>query len=195
MSNYPELYILRHGQTEWNAEGRLQGALNSRLTALGREQAQAQNTILGARDLTSFRAIMSPQGRAVETAGIAVAPLVARLEIDERLREIEVGDWSGQQRDTLGVKYDPGEVPGETLALYEAAPGGEGLARLEARCQRFLDDLSGPAILITHGITGRMLRALWLGWGAGRLSDLPGGQGIVFHLKDGAHDVLRVGGN
>ncbi|MEM9349952.1 MAG: histidine phosphatase family protein [Pseudomonadota bacterium] len=191
MTGYPELYILRHGQTVWNAEGRLQGALNSPLTALGVEQAQAQGRILSRVDLGGFRAFSSPLGRTVETAGYAVAPHVMRIETDARLREIEVGEWSGRQRDELGVAYDPDVPPGETLSLYEAAPGGEGLARLEQRCQAFLNDLREPAVIVTHGITGRMLRALWLGWGAGRLMDLPGGQGIVFHLRDGDHRVLE----
>lgn len=188
---YPEVYVLRHGQTEWNAQGRLQGALNSPLTELGQRQARAQREILAGCDLRGFQALMSPQGRAVETAGLAVAPLVARLEIDVRLREIEVGDWSGRQRDELGVGYDPAEVPGETLALYEAAPGGEGLVRLEERCQAFLDNLSGPSVLVTHGITGRMLRSLWLGMGRDGVSLMPGGQGIVFHLGKHGQRVLR----
>ncbi|MEM1234304.1 MAG: histidine phosphatase family protein [Pseudomonadota bacterium] len=188
---YPELYILRHGQTEWNAEGRLQGALNSPLTALGRQQAQTQRMILETRDLTGFDAIMSPQGRAVETAGIAVAPLVGQLTTDPRLREIEVGEWSGRQRDTLGVPYEASELPGETLGIYEAAPGGEGLDALERRCRGFLNDLTGPAVIVSHGITGRMLRALWLGVGQQGLGDLPGGQGVVFHLCDERHNVLR----
>lgn len=188
---YPELYILRHGETEWNAEGRLQGALNSPLTALGLEQAEAQRRILAKRDLNGFCALCSPLGRTIETAGLAVAPLVNRIETDARLREIEVGDWSGRQRDSLGVPYDATMPSGEALALYEAAPNGEGLARLEIRCQDFLDDLSGPAVIVTHGITGRMLRSLWLGLGSGGMNDLPGGQGIVFHLKDGTHEVLK----
>ncbi|MEM1374528.1 MAG: histidine phosphatase family protein [Pseudomonadota bacterium] len=188
---YPELYILRHGQTTWNAEGRLQGALNSPLTDLGKRQAEAQLSILASRDLSACEAIVSPQGRAVETAGIAVAPLVERFRIDERIREIEVGDWSGRQRDTLGVPYNAHDLPGETLALYEAAPGGEGLEALERRCRRFLEDLAGPAVLVTHGITGRMLRALWLGLGQAGLGDLPGGQGVVFHLSEKGHHVLR----
>ncbi|MEM6478539.1 MAG: histidine phosphatase family protein [Pseudomonadota bacterium] len=188
---FPELYVLRHGETEWNAVGRLQGALNSPLTALGRAQAQAQGRILARCPLDGFKAVASPLGRTIETAGYAVAPLVTRVETDERLREIEVGAWSGRQRDTLGVPYDSSVPSGEALSIYEAAPGGEGLARLEARCQAFLEDLAGPAIIVTHGITGRMLRALWLGLGRAGLMDLPGGQGIVFHLKDGAHSVLE----
>ncbi|MEL6548665.1 MAG: histidine phosphatase family protein [Pseudomonadota bacterium] len=190
-SSYPEIFVLRHGQTTWNAEGRLQGLLNSPLTALGREQAAAQGRILASCDLAGFRAHASPLGRAIETAGIAVAPLMARIETDDRLREIDVGAWSGKLRDELGVPYDPAMPSGETMELYEAAPGGEGFARLEARCRAFLDSLDGPAVLVTHGITSRMLRALHLGQGRDKLSELPGGQGNVFHLKDGVHRELR----
>jgi len=187
---YPEIYVLRHGQTVWNAEGRLQGALNSPLTVLGRAQAEAQGRILAQCDLAGFDAFCSPLGRTIETAGLALAPLVRAVTTDPRLREIEVGEWSGLQRDTLGVAYDPRDPPGETLSLYDAAPGGEGLVRLEARCRDFLESLCGPAVLVTHGITGRMLGALHLGGGVETLDDLPGGQGIVFHVKDGKHETL-----
>ncbi|MEM6727531.1 MAG: histidine phosphatase family protein [Pseudomonadota bacterium] len=190
MASFPDLYVLRHGQTTWNADGRLQGALNSPLTDLGHTQARAQRAILETRDLSGFEAIASPLGRTIETAGIAVAPLVNRIRTDARLREIEVGDWSGLLRDDLGVAYDATQPPGETLSLYESAPGGEGLARLGARCEDFLQSLDAPAILITHGITSRMLRALWLGLGQESLSTMPGGQGNVFWMSDGAMQEL-----
>ncbi|MEL6915128.1 MAG: histidine phosphatase family protein [Pseudomonadota bacterium] len=193
MRPYPDLYVLRHGQTEWNAEGRLQGSLNSPLTALGREHARLQGRILAARDISGFRAVSSPMGRAVETAGIAIAPLMPVIETDRRLREIDVGDWSGRLRDELGVPYDPTVPSGETLALYDRAPGGEGLARLETRCRAFLESLEGPAVLVTHGITSRMLRALYLGWSIARLSELPGGQGNVFHMAGGQQEELKAG--
>ena len=57
MTSYPPLYILRHGETVWNAENRLQGHFDSPLTARGRAQAEAQNAILRARDLTGFTAL------------------------------------------------------------------------------------------------------------------------------------------
>jgi probable phosphoglycerate mutase len=190
MACYPDIYLLRHGQTEWNVQGRLQGGLDSALTPLGIAQAQAQGRVLAGCDLTGFRAVISPMGRARHTAMLAVAPFISDITEDTRLREIGVGDWAGRQRDELGVAYDPTAVPGETFALYEAAPNGEGLARLRLRCQNFLDDLDGPAVIVTHGITGHMLRILWLGWATERLGELPGGQGVVFHLSDAGHRVL-----
>ena len=60
----PEVLVLRHGQTEWNAAGRLQGHLDSPLTEKGLRQARRQHELLQPYDLTGFRFITSPQGRA-----------------------------------------------------------------------------------------------------------------------------------
>ncbi|MGR3492663.1 MAG: histidine phosphatase family protein [Shimia sp.] len=181
--------MLRHGQTYWNAEGRMQGKLNSSLTPTGIAQAEAQGRILDSLDLTGFSAIMSPQGRVVQTAGIAVAPLVRKIRTDDRLREIGVGDWAGQLRADfdLPASISRGD---ESLELYDAAPGGEGLKALASRCADFLRSLEGPTILITHGITGHMLRTLWLGNDPATVGNLPGGQGVVFRLSDKGHEVL-----
>ena len=186
-----ELLLLRHGQTEWNAEGRWQGRLNSRLTSKGREQAGRQRTILEGLDLSGFDAVSSPQGRAIETAGIALAPLVPSIRTDERIREIDVGAWSGRLRaevmPSLATSEDAGD---ESIALYANAPGGEGLDGLRARCGDFLASLDGPAVLVTHGIASRMLRAVALDLGDDALADLPGGQGVVHRLRDGTQERL-----
>lgn len=187
MAQYPELYILRHGQTTWNAEDRMQGALNSPLTELGQTQAARQYEILRSRDLSGFACWCSSQGRAFQTAAIALGPLVMDIRTDDRLREITVGDWSGKLRSEL-PKVE-GDDP--MIAQYDRAPNGEGLARLRDRCQAFLDDLAGPAVLVTHGITSRMIRSI-----AATQTPLPpaqvgGGQGCVFHVKDGVQNLLE----
>ena len=190
--SFPELYILRHGETVWNAEGRMQGAvLDSPLTAKGRAQAARQGQLLGNCDLTGFVAISSPLGRALETAAIAVSPFVATIGTDDRLREIGVGDWQGVQRDTLVFDGDPLMTPDGPLALSINAPNGEGLAALEARCCAFLSDLTHPVVLVTHGITSRMLRRIVLGLDHSGFVSLAGGQGNVFHLKDGKQTELK----
>ncbi|MEL6841547.1 MAG: histidine phosphatase family protein, partial [Pseudomonadota bacterium] len=74
---------------------------------------------------------------------------------------------------------------------YEVAPNGEGFARLEMRCRAFLTDLTSPAVLVTHGITSRMLRALIIGEGALAIPTVHGGQGCVYHLKDGTQKLLE----
>ena len=84
MSRYPTLYILRHGETEWNLANRLQGHFDSPLTERGREQAAAQNAILKHCDLAGFSALSSPQGKTSShqrerTMLISLRPSAARF--------------------------------------------------------------------------------------------------------------------
>ena len=189
MSAFPPLYILRHGETEWNAAGRLQGRFDSALTEKGRAQAKAQNQILARLDLSRFGAISSPQGRAFETARIAMAGVVSPITTDAALSEIGLGDWAGKVR--AEVMAQTGARDG--FALYEMAPEGEGFAALHARCERFLCDLKGPSVLITHGITSRMLRLILTGQRIGALREIEGGQGVVFKIIDGQQKRLTLG--
>ena len=191
MVDFPELYFLRHGQTYWNAEGRMQGRLNSSLTSLGRKQAERQGEILASLDLSGFEAICSPQGRAFETAAIAVAPILPMIRTDPRLCEIDVGDWQGKLREGLWPDGQLDDGPDGPLAVYENAPGGEGFAGLEQRCADFLRSLQGPSVIVTHGITSRMMRSLVLGLGTAGVKQMPGGQGNVFHLSNGEQRQLN----
>lgn len=188
---FPELYILRHGQTEWNAEHRIQGSLDSPLTDTGRAQAAAQRKILGRLDLAGFQAFASPQGRAHDTAKIALEGLLDPIVIDPRLSEIHVGDWEGRTRGELDLMGAVDESSESALDLYDHAPGGEGFVAFRARCASFLNDLEGPAVLVSHGMTSRMLRLILLDMEIVDMGKLPGGQGIVYHLKDGRHEKLE----
>ena len=190
MADWPELYILRHGQTEWNATGRIQGSLDSKLTGLGMRQARAQNAILTRRDLRGFAAWCSPQGRARHTAEIALAGLCDKIRVDARLGEIALGAWEGRLRAEVAPELEADEWAETGLWLFDRAPEGEGFAALHARCLSFLRDLDGPAILVTHGITSRMLRLIHLGLELPELADLPGGQGVVYHVAKGSHRLL-----
>jgi broad specificity phosphatase PhoE len=183
----PELYILRHGETYWNAENRMQGELNSPLTAKGLRDAARQGEILSELDLTGFSFFTSPQGRAFQTAGLALGAIADHIRTDDRLREIGVGDWSGVLRD--GLPVPKGKDP--FMAQYEIAPNGEGFARLKVRCRAFLADLTGPAVLVTHGITSSMIRGIVVGEKAHAVRTTHGGQGCVYHLKDGVQNLLE----
>ena len=190
---YPPLYILRHGQTRWNAEHRVQGSLDSSLTEQGRRHAVQQKQILQDQDLAGFVAFSSPQGRAFHTASVALEGIVARIDTDARLREIEVGDWEGLQRREILPAGQVDESEESALSLYERAPGGEGFVKLRIRCQSFLDSLNGPAILVTHGITSRMLRLILLDMDTCEIGSLPGGQGVVFHIAKSVQTKLTIG--
>jgi len=186
----PELLILRHGETEWNREGRIQGQKDSPLTAKGRDQARDQGAILSRLDLTGWSARVSPQKRAQDTASLALEGVGIMPEVDPRLREIEAGEWAGRLSRDIRLEWAYLFESGDEFDWIDHAPGGERFDALEARCRALLDDLSGPTILICHGITSRMLRVLALGRRGDGLSAVPGGQGNVHHLKDGQHDTL-----
>lgn len=189
--SYPELYVLRHGETEWNASGRMQGRLHSPLTLKGIDQAHKQRRILSGIDLSAFEVVSSPQTRALHTAVEVFAQSAAQIRTDPRLCEIDAGAWQGRIRNELLIEGDPKMTVDGPLAFYEQAVGGEGFVALRLRCEAFLQSLEGPSVLITHGITSRMLRTVVLGLSMDAMEDLPGGQGVVFHLKDGAQSVLK----
>ncbi len=190
---YPELFILRHGQTAWNREKRAQGHLDSPLTALGLEQARTQNALLkqaGLPDGVSFHC--SPLGRARQTAELALAGLAQEIRHDDRLMEVSVGDCEGMLLSDCAERwpgvFDTG-VWGEWCFL---APGGEGFAAFSGRLQSWLDDLRGPAVVVAHGMVSLILRGLVLGLDMQDSLALPGGQGVVYHVKDGEHRRLAA---
>ena len=186
---HPLLYILRHGETEWNASGRLQGHHDSPLTARGRAQAAAQHQILSREDLSGIMALCSPQARALQTAKIALKGLIDPVAQEQALREISLGDWAGQDRAAL--IHETGARDG--FELYELAPKGEGFQRLHARCEGFLAGLTRPTVLVTHGITSRMLRLILTGNSISALREMPGGQGVVFRVEGGQQKRLKLG--
>lgn len=182
---YPDLYLMRHGQTVWNAQGRMQGRLDSPLTELGIRQARMQARLI--RGVQGAR-FSSPLGRAQQTARIVFdgQPFAS----DARLAEIDVGDFSGALHDDLAAQH-PHLFGDDPFLWYDHAPGGEGFAALEARCVAFLGDLTGPALIVTHGITLRMMRRIALGFGMSRFAELPQYQGAVQVIRDGRHEIWR----
>ncbi|MEX0283770.1 MAG: histidine phosphatase family protein [Paracoccaceae bacterium] len=184
----PALLVLRHGETEWNLAGKLQGALDSPLTEKGQKQAQQQGAILASLGAMDWNWYSSPQGRAAETARLAGGVDVTR---DARLREIEMGEWSGRYRADL-AEESPELFGGAHLAWYDHAPGGEGTTAVAIRVAAFLAELTGPSVIVTHGITSRIIRCLVLGRPVEDFGLLEGGQGVVHHVENGETRCLEV---
>lgn len=180
-----ELYLMRHGETLWNAEGRLQGALHSALSARGRRQARWQAQLVAG---TPGQRLSSPQGRARQTARLVFGPGAFRS--DPALAEIGIGAWAGRRLADLQAGA-PELFAGPPLAWYDACPAGEGLAALALRCRRFLDGLQGPALIVSHGITLRMLRLVALDQPIHRLAEGEMRQGAVHVVRGGECLSLR----
>ena len=187
----PEIVVLRHGQTEWNRAGRMQGELDSPLTSLGEAQARAMGRALARAGIGpathQFRS--SPRGRALATAKFAL-PEGARPVEDERLAEISVGLWTGIARGEIVAATPRLSHASSIVEFYSAAPGGEGFGSLWGRCAGFLNDLAVPSVIVTHGITSLALRAMATGRGIDGIDTLPDEQGAVYRVREGGHDML-----
>ena len=195
MNVWPEIYVLRHGQTHWNAEGRHQGQQNSDLTETGVAHAQAQGRILrrAIADPATHDFFSSPSGRAWQTAGHAVGAFRQPVTPDARLMEVSFGLWEGKTNAEVDAGWPGNRAVDDSFDWHFTSPGGENLAQVQARVTGFLLGLTRPSVIVTHGITSRVLRGVWLGLSSAGMSDLEGGQGNVFHLKDGEMRNLSDG--
>lgn len=190
---YPEIYVLRHGQTKWNLEGRFQGSRNSPLTDLGRRQAVIQGEILRGQGVAGrgLQIFTSPQARARQTADIVVSHLACMHQADRRLAELDMGAWEGlRERDIKAGWPDVHANRTGDIRWHFDNPTGERFESLHRRVGGFLASLRGPAVIVTHGITSHILRGIWLGLDLAGSAALPGGQGCVYHLRDATHRKL-----
>ncbi len=183
------LYVLRHGETEWNKAGRLQGHLDSPLTSLGRAQASRQGDILKTLNIAEASVWVSPLGRAVATARIAL-PDGVKVQSDPRLMEIDLGRWNGWTKKQIMEDAPQVFEDAAPFAWYDHAPGGEGIDALAARVSDFLSEVKGPAVIVTHGITSRVMRCLATRTDVGALAEMGGGQGVVYLVQDGVQTKL-----
>jgi broad specificity phosphatase PhoE len=190
------IYLVRHGQTEFNHAQRLQGQCDSDLTELGMEQARRMGSHLKplVDDHERWVMIASPLGRTVRTAEIIRETIGLNCEIalDPRIQELHCGAWEGFHHREI-EEAAPGTVgrPGWLLT----APGGERYDDIAGRIASFIaeiDESDGRRrIIVSHGIAGRILRALYSGAPADQLwSNRPPPQDAVFHLSGGK--VARI---
>ncbi len=190
----PTIYYIRHGETEWNADGRLQGTQDIPLNDLGRKQAADAGSILAdlfARDGRSEQSlafVASPLGRARSTMELVRGALElppADYSVDDRLREIGYGDWEGSTLRQMQAS-DP-----EVFAKRQAdkwtvpPPGGESYAAVQIRMRDWYDSLLADTVAVAHGGTARALMvALGIETSASA-ADLTIEQGAVYVFGDG----------
>ena len=154
------LYIVRHGQTEWNVARRMQGHRDSPLTPVGRTQADRHGRTL-AREGGVDAVVASPLGRTRDTAELVNAHLEAPLRFDDALMERDCGAWSGLTLEEIECAY-PGEWRARADDPYHhRPPAGENLPDMEARVagllEAILDDPARRVALVTHGVMSRVL--------------------------------------
>ncbi len=190
MKDYPKIWFLRHGQTEWNKAYRLQGQLDSPLTEQGIVDAERQATLIAPVLAQQPDVYVSPLGRAVQTAKIVLGETPYRM--DARLMEIHAGEWQGRLRAEILAGMNGPEIKTfSALDIYEAATGGEGLAAFQARIRSFLQDVTGPSVIVAHGLFGQVLRAEVCGLDMGAAGHLSNRQGCIYVLENGQESIME----
>jgi broad specificity phosphatase PhoE len=190
----PTIYYIRHGQTEWNALGRLQGVQDIPLNELGRTQSVHAGHILAdlfgrdGEDASSIGFVASPLGRARQTMELVrgvLGLLLAGYAIDDRLREIGYGEWEGSTLAEMQAK-DPDLFARRQIEKWTVAPpAGETYVSVQARMADWYRGLTGDTVVAAHGGT---LRALMVALGLETpesAADLPIEQGVVYVFRDG----------
>ena len=193
------LYLLRHGETAWNLDRRMQGSKDSALTARGRAQAAAMGRALAAelaRDPGPTVFLRSPLGRTCETASIIGRELgldPSQWRDDPRLAELRYGDWEGSTWAEIEARHP------NALAGWRAdpegfcPPGGETHFELRRRSAAALADIiaSGTrTVVVSHGVSGAVMRGLLHGLDARAMFVLEKPQDAFFRLLEGREERL-----
>ena len=164
----PTVYYIRHGETDWNVGGRLQGRRDVPLNARGRAQASHCGEIL--RDLlvrdnrnpATLDYVSSPLMRARTTMELARVPLglpAQGYRLEPRLSEISFGDWEGFTIAQLHTHDPPGIAQREHDKWHFLPPGGESYEMVSARMRAWYESLAADTVVTAHGGTARGLIA------------------------------------
>jgi len=185
--------MLRHGQTEWNVAGRYQGQNNSPLTVQGAQDARRQGALL-AQVFARHPAIdlfASPLGRVRQTVDLAMNGYGRVPVFHDSLKEIHIGSWEGLSLSQIESGwpdiFNACPAPFDLLAM---APDGEGFDHLYARCTDFLNSLTAPSVLFTHGATMAVLRSIARGLPICDIGRLDHRQGCIYRIENAGEDIL-----
>lgn len=183
------LYLVRHGQTEFNLARRYQGALDSPLTALGVEQAGRMGELLATLVPPGTPLVSSPLGRARHTAElIAATASLAPPTLDPRLVEVSLGVWDGLTDEDIDFAF-PGARDGTNRwNWYFASPDGDRYEAMAIRLRDWLAEATTsdlPLVAVSHGVAGRVIRGLYAGLDRDEALKLDVPQDAVFRLEEG----------
>ncbi|MCW2285633.1 putative phosphoglycerate mutase [Rhodoblastus acidophilus] len=161
-----QLFFLRHGETDWNAEGRLQGQQDIPLNALGRRQAaqagRKLKKIFGAGGVPAVWQA-SPLTRTRDTMTLARAELglpAAGVRLDDRLKEFTFGRWEGKTWPDVMALDPEGAAARDRDKWNFCPPGGESYAHLAERLRPWLAEQQPPTVVVSHGGVARALMHL-----------------------------------
>ena len=190
----PVLYYIRHGETDLNSQGRLQGRRDTALNAHGRRQAAECGVLLGDlfaryhRQAQDFKYISSPLKRARETMEILRATLSLQAldyEVDARLIEIAYGEWEGLTLQEIETRNASVLSARERDKWDFVPPGGESYRELADRIDDWYSSLAADTVVAAHGGGVRALMAILNIVSEEEATHAQIGQGVVYVFTDG----------
>jgi broad specificity phosphatase PhoE len=189
----PKIYFIRHGETDWNLEGRLQGQKDIPLNDLGRVQAEEAGRRLQALvpHYEDLAYVASPMTRTRETMEILRGTIGLHPEtykLDDRLVELTFGVWEGLTWKEVR-KAEPQLAALREQDKWNYAPpgGGESYAMLVSRLRPFLDDLTRDTVVVAHGGVARAFLAIACGVSSRQAASMDIWQGKILVIEGRNH--------
>ena len=189
----PTIYFIRHGETDWNLEGRLQGQKDIPLNDMGRVQAEEAGRRLQALvpHYEDLAYVASPMTRTRETMEILRATIGLHPEsykLDERLVELTFGVWEGLTWKEVR-KAEPSLAALREQDKWHYAPpgGGESYAMLVERIRPFLDDLTRDTAVVAHGGVARAFLSIACGVNSRQAASMDIWQGKILVIEGRSH--------
>lgn len=189
-----EIYLIRHGETEWNVQGRFQGKLDSALTATGVRQAEAIGRCLAGLELSIDAFVSSPLGRTHQTAAIiAESANLPAAQCDDRLAEVSLGSWDGLTDIDIDAQW-PGLLDGATpFDWFFRSPDGESYDAAFLRAESWLRERQGVTVAVSHGLVSRIIRGAYSRLPKAEALCLPVPQDVIWRLSNGRIEPISLG--
>ena len=198
--NLRTLILVRHGESEWNRAGRIQGQVNSPLTDLGISQARAISDYLSGIFLNQELEIYSsPLKRAIQTAEIiakGIDHLSSEVIIEERLNDFNLGEISGTYGWDKVAEIFPQQAQLRLQDPMRFHPsGGESGAEFEARLRSLMEELMGDdktKLFVSHGIVNKFIRGIYKNISGKEMINLGESQNTIYCLEHGDETEIKI---
>ncbi len=183
------LLLIRHGETDWNVEGRYQGQADPPLNARGLAQAQALAKQLQAQGPHPTVVYASPLRRAWQTAILVAQAVHAPLKADPRLKEIHLGAWEGVLATEIARRWPALFQAWETAPWQTRPPGGETIAEVQRRVYAAVDDIVArhpheTVAIVAHRLPIALLKIRYQGYDPSEVRRIP--------VANAQYEILEV---
>jgi len=190
-----QIYLVRHGETDWNRAQRLQGTIDTSLNRVG--VAQAHQAAQRFRTLTSAIVVTSPLARATHTAHLIARRTRSVLVVDPLLAEIDHGSWAGLTLPTIERAFPGAIIGGHLHPNALDLSGGEALAAAYRRASLALQRLelasrSGPVVVVSHGVINALLMCAAVGHVPAQMDQYTQANGCTYRLLFRRRALLTV---